>query len=464
MSGTKKWGKRMPIRKTAALAAALALTTAAAHAAPREVVAFPGAEGAGRLSTGGRGGAVIKVTNLEDAGPGSLRAAVEAQGPRTVVFEVAGTIPLKSELKIANGQVTIAGQTAPGGGITLRDHTLVVSADDVVIRFLRARLGDESKTEGDAIWINAGRRIILDHVSASWSVDETLSASARYDAPGQGFQDLTVQWSIIAESLRRSLHAKGDHGYGSLIRGGAGSKISFHHNLWANHLARMPRPGNYAGPDKDPVGAFFEFRSNVFYNWGKGHAGYDADKAALVAYSFIDNAYVMGPDSEKPVAFNESNSLAKAWFAGNSMNGVVPADSWSLVSGLQAPGWRQAGPIAVAPVAADPAASAYERVLKDAGASVYRDSVDARIVAGVRDKSGRLIDSQAQVGGWPALPAGAPAVDTDDDGMPDAWETAHGFNPKKADGAALAKDGSGWTHLELCLADAASRRSAAPLP
>ena len=460
------------IRTSTALAVlALAATAVPTlpHAAPREVLAFPGAEGAGRLSVGGRGGTVLKVTNLEDSGPGSLRAAVEAKGPRTVVFDVAGTIALKRELKIANGEITIAGQTAPGGGITLRDHTLVVSADDVVIRFLRARLGDESKTEGDAIWINNGRRIILDHVSASWSVDETLSASARYDEPGPngkkgGFYDLTVQWSIISESLRRSVHAKGEHGYGSLIRGGGGSKISFHHNLWANHMARMPRPGNYAGPDKDPVGAFFEFRSNVFYNWGKGYAGYDADKSALAAYSFIDNAYVMGPDSEKPVAFHESNSLAKAWFAGNSMNGVVPADPWSLVSGLQAPGWRQAGPIDVAPVKADPAASAFERVLADAGASVFRDSVDTRVVAGVRDRTGRQIDSQAEVGGWPVLPTGVAAADTDGDGMPDAWEKAHGFNPKKADGAALAKDGSGWTHLELYLADAASRRSAAPLP
>ena len=449
----------------AALAAmALAAAVTAAQAAPREILAFPGAEGAGRLSVGGRGGAVIKVTNLDDTGPGSLRAAIEAKGPRTVVFEVAGTIALRTPLKISQPNITIAGQTAPGGGITLRDQTLIVAADDVVIRFLRSRLGDESKTEGDAIWINKGRRIILDHVSASWSVDETLSASARYDEEGQGFYDLTVQWSIIAESLRHSIHAKGDHGYGSLIRGGAGAKISFHHNLWANHLARMPRPGNYEGPDKDPVGAFFEFRSNVFYNWGKSHAGYDADKAALAAYSFIDNSYVMGPDSGKPIAFNESNSLAKAWFAGNSMNGVVPADPWSLVDGLQAPGYRQAGPIEVAPVAADPAASAYARVLKDAGASVYRDSVDARVVAGVRDKTGKQIDSQAQVGGWPALPTGVAAVDTDGDGMPDDWEKAHGLNPTQADGGALAKTGSGWTNLELYLADAAARRGAVSPP
>jgi hypothetical protein len=445
----------------AALALAAPLAATAARAAPREVLAFPGAEGAGRFAMGGRGGTVIKVTNLDDAGPGSLRAAVEIKGPRTVVFDVAGTIQLKTPLKISQPNLTIAGQTAPGGGITLRDQTLIVAADDVVIRFIRSRLGDESRTEGDAIWINKGRRIILDHVSASWSVDETLSASARYDEESQGFYDLTVQWSIISESLRHSIHAKGDHGYGSLIRGGNGSRISFHHNLWANHLARMPRPGNYEGPDKDPIGAFFEFRSNVFYNWGKGHAGYDADKASLSAYSFIDNAYVMGPDSAAPIAFNESNSLAKAWFAGNSMNGVVPADPWSLVDGLQTPGYRQSGPIDVAPVVADPAASAFERVLRDAGASAYRDSVDARVVAGVRDKTGKQIDSQVQVGGWPVLPTGAAAIDTDGDGMPDAWEKPHGLDPKRADGAAQAKTGSGWTNLELYLADAASRRRAA---
>lgn len=446
-------------------AAATALLVFAGQTAAQtlgQTLAFPGAEGAGRFSQGGRGGAVIKVTNLNDAGPGSLRAAVEAKGPRTVVFEVAGTIQLKSDLKIGKPRITIAGQTAPGGGITLRDHTLVVSADDVVIRFIRSRLGDESKTESDAIWINNGRRIILDHVSASWSVDETLSASARYGEEGQGFFDLTVQWSIIAESMAHSLHAKGDHGYGSLIRGGRGSRISFHHNLWANHMARMPRPGNYDGADKDPVGALFDFRSNVFYNWGKGYAGYDADKAAVVAYNFVDNAYIMGPQSTKAVAFQESNSLARAYFAGNSMLTNVPADPWSLVTFTipEPAGYRLSAPVDVAPVTSDPAPLAYERVLAQAGASVFRDSVDARIVAGVRDRTGKVINSQNDVGGWPALPAGKAARDSDGDGMPDAWEKAHGLDPKNpADGVAPARDGSGYTNLELYLASAASRRS-----
>ena len=197
------------------------------------IVAFPGAEGAGRFALGGRGGRVLRVTHLGDAGPGSLRAAVEADGPRTVVFDIGGVIRLASPLTVRRGRITIAGQTAPGGGITLRDHPLVVSADDVVIRHIRSRLGDESGVEADAVSVERGRRIILDHISASWSVDETLSVGSRYSPPERGIYDVTVQWSLIAESLNASGHAKGDHGYGTLVRGGHGARMTFHHNLWA---------------------------------------------------------------------------------------------------------------------------------------------------------------------------------------------------------------------------------------
>jgi len=420
-------------------------------------LAFPGAEGAGRFALGGRGGQVLFVTNLEDSGPGSLRAAVETKGPRTILFRVSGTIALLKPLVIREGRVTIAGQSAPGDGITLRDHMLQVSADDVIVRYIRARLGDESRTESDAITITKGRRIILDHVSASWSVDETLSVSANYTNAEQGFYDVTVQWSIISESLTHSLHAKGEHGYGSLIRGGGGSRASFHHNLWASHSARMPRPGNYSGPEVDPVGAFFDFRSNVFYNWGRTRSGYNADKATLVRYNFVDNAYVAGPQSQKPIAFDESDILARAHFAGNSMNGAIPDDPWSLVTGVQPEGYRLAEPVDVAPVAGDPAASAYERVLKSAGASKARDAVDARVVAGVRDRTGKQIDSQREVGGWPELRSLPAPRDSDDDGMPDAWERKHGLNPNLADGNA-DQDRDGYTNIEEWLADAAEGR------
>ena len=434
---------------------ALLLLATAANATP----AFPGAEGAGRHALGGRGGTVLTVTTLADHGPGSLRAAVEAKGPRTIVFAVAGTIPLEKPLRIREPRITIAGQSAPGGGITLRDQPLIVSADDVVVRYIRSRLGDESRTESDAIWIEGGRRIILDHVSASWSVDETLSASANYTRPGEGFYDLTVQWSIIANSLTHSLHAKGEHGYGSLIRGGRGAQISFHHNLWANHEARMPRPGNYSGPDIDPLGALFDFRANVFYNWGGSRSGYNADKASLARYNFVDNSYIAGPDSKKAIAFDESNSLAHAYFAGNSMNGVIPADPWSLVTGVQAPGYRLAAAVAMPPVAREPAAASYARVLATAGASRARDSVDAAVVAGVRDRTGHQIDSQRDTGGWPVLASGVAVLDTDADGMPDAWERRHGLDLRRDDSARV-RGSRGYTAIEEYLAERAAEAGA----
>lgn len=316
------------------------------------------------------------------------------------MFDVAGTIRLKSDLVIAAPRITIDGSAAPAQGIAIADHGLIVKADDVVIRYFRSRLGDKGGGQGDAISIVRGSRIILDHVSASWSVDETLSASARYE--DGGIYDLTVQWSIISESLRRAGHAKGEHGYGSLIRGGRGARFSFHHNLWAHHVARMPRPGNYAAASVDPVGPLIEFRSNIFYNWGGSASGYNADTASNATYAFIDNAYVSGPDSKRALAFREQNPLAKSWFAGNSLNGAVPADPWSLVTGL---GIRLRAAPDIAPVTTDPPASAYARVLAGAGASKVRDSVDKRIVASVVARTGAIIDTQEQVGGWPDLTA-----------------------------------------------------------
>jgi hypothetical protein len=432
-------------------ASSLFLWFACIGPATAQTLAFPGAEGAGRFAAGGRGGAVLRVTSLADSGPGSLRAAVEARGPRTILFDVAGTIRLASDLVISEPRVTIAGQSAPGGGIAIADQALVVRAGDVVIRHIRARRGDRLPGEGDSIWIERGRRIILDHVSSSWSIDETLSASARYEN-GNGYYDLTVQWSVIAESLRRSHHSEGAHGFGSLIRGGRGARVSFHHNLWAHHVARMPRPGNYLGPEADPEGPLMEFRSNLFYNWGAGFAGYNEDRASLIRYSFIHNDYLAGPDSEGAIAFRERNALARAWFAGNSMNGAVPADPWSLVIGTIPAGYRLAAPPDVAPVAPDPAP--LERVLAGAGAWP-RDAVDARVVESVRTRSGRHIDSQEEVGGWPALAAGVPEPDRDGDGMPDAWEQARGFDPARADGND-DRDGDGMTNLEDWLAERAA--------
>lgn len=435
----------------AGMAAFLACSCGMANTAhaqlERTTLAFPGAQGPGRFSQGGRGGRVLRVTTLRDAGPGSLRAAVEAEGPRTVVFDVGGVIALESPLIIRNPRITVAGQTAPGGGVTLRDQPLIIRADDVVIRDVRSRLGDESGVEADAVSIERGRRIILDHVSASWSVDETLSVGSRYDPPERGIYDVTVQNSIIAESLNDSGHAKGEHGYGTLARGGHGARIAFIGNLWAGHRARMPRPGNYNPPAVDPLGPFFEFRQNVFYDWGGRHAGYNADTGSVSTYAFIGNAYLPGPDSEGRWAFEDSNPLARAWFEGNAMAGVQPKDPWSLVRFDGGPGERlPARPDWAVPADADPVLTT-ERVLTSAGARP-RDPVDARVVQGVRDGTGRIIDSQSQVGGWPALEPGAPWVDGDGDGMPDDWERRRGHDPGDPSDGPVDADGDGFTNLE----------------
>lgn len=435
-----------------ALLLALAAPSQAVASPPR--LAFPGAEGAGAYAAGGRGGRVIRVTNLNDSGPGSLRAAVEAQGPRIVIFDTGGTIRLASPLVIRNANITIAGQTAPGGGIAVRDHVFEIAADDVVVRFIRARLGDVSRVESDAFTISRGRRIIVDHVSASWSVDETLSAGSAYRTPAEDLRDVTVQWSIISESLRRSVHGKGDHGYGSLLRGSHGARMTFHHNLWAHHQARMPRPGNYLTPPADNEGSFYDFRSNIFYNWGGGYSGYNADsadKASLVAYNFVDNSYLRGPASTAAIAFRESNPRARAWFAGNSMDGAIPADPWSLVRGRVDPGYRLDRPLEIGPAVAETAPRAFDTVLAGAGASLNRDAIDVRVIRSVRSRSGALIDSQDAVGGWPDLHPGTPWVDRDGDGLPDEWERRWGLdagNPADAQGQV---DEHGYSALERWL-------------
>lgn len=395
---------RLSIAAGPALLVAGCQTAAPAHSEssrnpPGCILAFPGAEGAGACSAGGRGGKTLWVTNLDDDGPGSLRAAVDADGPRIVRFKVAGTIRLASDLIIRNARITIDGRGGPGQGIAIADHGLDVKADDVVIRYIRSRLGDRGRGQGDAITLSEGRRIILDHVSASWSVDETLSVSARYDAT-PGIHDVTVQWSIISESLRKAGHLKGEHGYGSLIRGGRGSKFSFHHNVWAFHVQRMPRPGNYEPKTSDPEGATFEFRSNVFYDWGGTASGYNADTESVARYAFVDNCYMTGPDTRGRFIFREENPHARSWFSGNTLDGKLPRDQRDLVTGLWNP---LSSPPEIAAVRSDPAPGGCARTLADAGASAPRDSVDRRVIAAIRSRSGQIIDSQDDIGGWPDL-------------------------------------------------------------
>lgn len=430
----------------AALLLLLLLGACSAEPARAEVPAFPGAEGAGAMSLGGRGGRAIHVSNLDDSGPGSLRSAIDASGPRTVIFDLGGTIRLQKPLTIANGRITIAGQTAPGGGITIRDHGLRIRADDVVIRFFRSRLGDRSGADDDAISIISGHRIILDHVSASWGTDETLSPSPNWRR-GEDLGDVTVQWSIISESLCAPIQPKGIHCYGTLVGTGRGNRISLHHDLWADHSGRMPRPENKLSPSEDPVGGLISVRSNVFYNWGGPQVGYDSGPPGKLSLNFVDNSYWQGPSSKGVLIYENRNPFARGWFSGNAFNGVVMPDQWSQVLS-RTPGFQLAGPVRIAPVTPDPAASAYRRVLAGAGDSLARDSVDQRVIAGVSSRNGTLIDSQEQVGGWPSLASGTAWIDRDGDGLPDQWESRHGLDPTNGADSSRDSNGDGYTNLE----------------
>lgn len=416
--------------------------------------AFPGAEGFGMGASGGRSGRIIEVTNLNDSGPGSLREAIDANGPRIVVFRVGGYIELKSMLDINKPDITIAGQTAPGDGICLKNYGLAVHADNVIIRYLRVRPSDITKEEFDAISVLNGRNVIIDHCSASWSLDEVISVVSRRPTLG----NVTVQWCMIEESLNCSAHRKGCHGYASLIRAGYGNGVTYHHNLYAHNNGRSPRPGNYVDSKSDPCGLFFDFRNNVVYNWGGKHAGYNADGQnevnSVTNMNFVNNYYVKGPNSTGSYAFEETTAGCIAYFSGNWMEGTCPKDPWSLVdltdfTQAQKDAYKQSAPVSVAPVADEDALTAYTRVLADAGTAFpVRDAVDKRVVDSVVKKTGCIINHIEEVGGYPPIAPGAAPVDSDHDGMPDKWELAVGLKPCDANDARSDRDGDGFTNIE----------------
>ena len=412
------------------------------------IPAFPGAEGFGAFAKGGRGGRVYHVTTLEDGGPGSLREAVEAEGPRIVVFDISGTIRLTKTLEIENPFITIAGQTAPGDGVCLRDATFYVRADHVVVRFLRCRLGDE-EGQTDAITIGPSRHVIVDHCSASWSLDEVLSSSTHRP----DINDITVQWCFITEALNVN-----GHGFGSLIRGCHGVRYSYHHNLYAHNRGRNPRPGNYDFPntfEQDPNGLLLDFRNNVIYNWEGSHAGYNADEQSVTRLNYVANYLVPGSNSRVTgTAYQEGSPNNRGFFASNYYNHVLAEDPWSVVdfgdwSASQVAAYKQSAPFETGPIVTQTGPQAYQAVLDRGGASLpKRDAVDRRIVADLVNGTGHIIDSQMEVGGWPELETAAPPADTDGDGMPDAWEQQHGLNANDADDGPADADGDGYTNVE----------------
>ena len=452
--------------------------------------AFPGAEGWGRYVTGGRGGKVLHVTNLRDSGYGSLRWACEQTGPRIVVFDVSGTIYLESDLNISRGDLTLAGQTAPGDGICVADYPVTIGCPNVIVRYMRFRPGNRmAEIEGDGFEPDGlgavdGRLIIVDHCSISWSVDECCSI--------YGNRFTTVQWCLISQSLRHGGHSKNTHGYGGMM-GGEGA--SYHHNLLVHHDSRCPRLGER--PDTGSRDTT-DFRCNVMYNWS-GQGCYGAENMNA---NIVNNYYKPGPGTVASravgyqrricgVGVNEQvgHEMYHVWarlFVEGNVNSLHPAvdtDNWGLgiwqqidtkyrnnpsAYNLDESRMHLTEPMKYYHVTTHSAADTYDRVLDYAGASLSRDSHDDLMVSDVRlnkatytgsgDGNAKgIIDSpyDNRPSGapdnwnpWPTLNSTEAPADTDRDGMPDKWELANGLDPADPSDALLTDD-EGYTMVEV---------------
>jgi pectate lyase len=445
-----------------------------------ETLAFPTAEGYGRFAKGGRGGDVYKVTNLNDSGSGSLRYGIEsANDPRTIIFDISGIIELESPISINKPYLTIAGQTAPGDGICIKKQDMFIrNTHDIIIRHIRIRPGDEvgrrfvaeqvfnrsgdsfsidelqainsehvaAGAEGwdtDALSIFASNNIIIDHCSASWANDETVSGT------GQGLYNITIQWTMITESLNNSTHPKGiPHGYGSIIGGhatGTQPRITLHHNLYAHHYRRNP---HLAGDrDGNPPGSITDFRNNVVYDWGRNPVENYTPQYTHV--NFINNYFKPGPSSyRKNIALEIGSKNGHFYLSGNHLTSVPEADNdnWLMVDTSR--GYTKLErPLPTPPVYTVDAQAAYERVLNRAGA-FPRDEVDARVVGQVRNGGGGIINSMWDVGGWPAYSSTEPLPDSDGDGIPDFWEIERGLDPNDPLDGNLDRNDDGYTNLE----------------
>ncbi len=426
--------------------------------------AFAGAEGGGKYVTGGRGGKVLYVTSLADDGSvGTLRWAVTQSGARTILFKVSGLITLKSALKITNGNVTIAGQTAPGDGICLRNYEMNIDADNVIIRYMRFRLGNEITTnESDAIWGRYRKNIILDHCSMSWSIDECASFYAN--------ENFTLQWCIIAESLNNAGHAKGAHGYGGLW---GGKNASYHHNLIAHHNSRNPRFNGWKRSGLDYTNPLDEerldFRNNVIYNFGD-NGSYGGEAAGK--YNIVGNYIKFGPATKSTIKYKVTQVDIDASSAYGQRFGTYyiqdnyvygsttnTQNNWlgvTYASGVNTTSCKALVPFPIQAIPLHDAETAFLRVLDYAGASLVRDAVDIRVVNETRNGTATyngsvtlrpgIIDSPSDVGGWPVYNSTTAPTDTDADGIPDGWLDAN-FPGKTANQI----NSEGYTYLELYL-------------
>ncbi len=451
----------------------------------QELLAFPGAEGFGRFTTGGRGGKVYHVTNLNDSGVGSLRWACSQPGPRTIVFDVSGTIFLTKALKLSTN-TTLAGQTAPGDGICIAGYQVTLNKNNIV-RYLRFRPGDENAGEHDGLGAMDSENIIVDHCSVSWSVDECLSV--------YGSKNFTVQWCISSQSLNQSTHEKGNHGYGG---NWGGSGASYHHNLIAHHVSRTPRLGPRPGTQTDER---MDMRNNVIYNW-TGNGCYGGEGMNI---NIVNNYYKPGPGTPSGTkgmriasinirtseytkhntsSPNQWDVMWHVWgkyYVDGNVNTQYPTvtqDNWTYgiynqisnssndntYTATTKDSMRLSLPITYEAVTTHTAEMAYERVLDYVGASLHRDALDQIIVEDVRKgqatftatgNTSGIINHPSDVSGdgwekWPTLTKTEAPVDSDGDGMPDTWEDANGLNKNDAsDGN--QKAANGYTNLEVYL-------------
>ncbi len=391
-----------------------------------DLLAFAGAEGFGAHADGGRGGKILKVTNLKDSGAGSLRWALEDQeGPRIVVFEVGGTIKLDDQIQI-NGDVTVAGQTAPGG-VTITGGRLRVVESDVIIRGLHVRPGDEDGQQGgDRDGISVGKRgstvedVIIDSNSISWAVDETASA---WGSPS----DVTFSNNIFAEALRYSIHPEGRHSMGLLVGDGS-SNVSVIDNLFAHNMFRNATVKDDAKQ--------IEFVNNVIYNYGpNGFLGHEGVTAHI-----IGNVYIPGADSASRAAIRlQSPESGTAYYLDDNV-AEVSGPAMSKISRGEV--------FKPSNVTVLPSGEVVDHVLSNAGARAPSlDAVDARIVASVRNGTGELIDSPRDVGGARTAAKTAALPDSDGDGIPDRYEAIIGSDPNRSDANADA-DRDGYDNIE----------------
>ncbi|MBR1808668.1 MAG: pectate lyase [Paludibacteraceae bacterium] len=425
-------------------------------------------QGCGSVATGGEGSATVyRISSLEDKDPykpemGTLRYAVEQTGPRVIVFDVAGTIHLKAPLTILNSNLSILGQSAPGQGICVADYPIIIKkANNVILRFIRCRLGTASlakdpETDYDALSVNDCRNILIDHCSFSWSVDECVSC--------YGNENFTLQYCFITESLRNAGHQSGAHGYGGIW---GGKNATFHHNLLAHHDSRNPRfDHDYVeNTCRGPV----DFVNNVVYNWG-GNSAYGGESVgARRSINFVGNYYKPGPSTKNSVSARLIDPWTKCgncsdkysgeimppmvWLSGNLMynSEEVTTDNWKGATTTAAKSDKRFAMATELQI--QTAQEAYATVLKTAGCSLSRDAIDARIVSDVENGSGTLIDSPDDAGGWCALDGTSAITDADRDGIDDGWETKYGLDPQNQKDARQVTLVTGFTNLEVYLCD-----------